>query len=800
MHRKENTMKKTHSTVKNRPTHLFQSSSGVARTWQAEKILNPQKMVLIGAVILLFVAGCGKSVIHEDWKVTANTRTSELSFSQENLGSVFQNVQLNVKKGNESVKLTDWEIKKEKNKLLIRTEKPLATIWGFTITESGIDAECSVPNAFLSGVAPAGEKRIPARVASQDNGIMYTQMGFVSALNINHLFDMNTDIMIRFAEKSRLIRNCSDNSEMNIELPLTDGGEITLLKNYYTDVVGLAKYQQTEFKPVYKPALDNFKTAPTGWSTWYCYYMSPTEEDLVLETDALAQKLKPYGLEYIQLDACFTRGEAANWLEWTKEIFPQGGKWWFKYIQEQGLKPGLWINLYGDNYAKPSMADKYPENFYLRDQDGKLSRACCAADCTVVRMDYTNPEVIEKHLKPLFRTLVDDWGMRYLKSAGWGTWMDYYEENRSNAFNPEMDSRDAYRSAQAAVREIMGEDNYIVGCAMHEIGVGFDYYDGSRTGGDDYATWYGKEHWSDGMQTYFKSLFGANYLNGICWWSDPDAVMVRDPLTMVEGQTIVTTASLSGQAYIISDFIADFSRERLQKFLSSEYEIDWANKFPDLVQGLPQEKLKLYEQTMPAMPIRAMDLYPFRLEPKCCPEPKEYPRALDLKVNSSAGTYDVVALYNWNDEEMAQSLDLAEDLGLDTTFEYLVFDFWSKKLLNSVTKILTETIPAHGTKALIIRKKADQPQLLATSRHLTAAYSIKSLEWDCGELTLSGSSQTVPGDIYTMYIHLPENMEVAELESDSGDISHSVTADGILEVSFTGTADPVAWEIEFENK
>jgi len=224
-------MKKTHSTVKNCHTYLFQSPSGVARTGHVKKILNPKKLVLMSVVILLFVVGCGNSVISEDWKITANTRTCELSFSQENLGSVFQNVQLNVNEGNENARLTDWEVKKEKNKLLISTEKPLATIWGLTITESGIDAECSVPDAFLSGIAPAGEKRIPARVASQDNGIMYTQMGFVSALNINHLFDMKTDIMIEFPEKSRLTRNCSDNSEMNIELPLTDGGEITLLKN-----------------------------------------------------------------------------------------------------------------------------------------------------------------------------------------------------------------------------------------------------------------------------------------------------------------------------------------------------------------------------------------------------------------------------------------------------------------------------------------------------------------------------------------------------------------------------------------
>lgn len=793
-------MEKIRSTVENDPKYLLRSGGEITRPGSMKSLLHSSMLILVLAVILLVVTGCGKRVTYEGWDVTANSRTCELHFRQENLGSLFHDVQLMIRKGDEDQKLSDWDIEKANNQLLIKSHEPLATIWKFTITESGIDAQCSNPDAFLSGIAAAGEKRIPARIASRDNGIMYTQMGFVSALNINHLFDMNTDIMIRFAENSRLTRNRADDRMMNVQLPLGDGEEISLIKNYYTDVVGLSKYQQTDFKPVYKPILDNFKKAPTGWSSWYCYYMSPNENDLVLETDALAEKLKPYGLEYVQLDACFTRGEEANWLEWTKEIFPNGGRWWFQHIRQRGLKPGLWINIYGDNYARPSMASSYPETFYLRDKNGKLSGACCSADTTVVRLDYTNPDVIKKHLKPLFRTLVDDWGLRYLKSAGWGTWMDYYEENRNNAFNPNMDSREAYRSAQAAVREILGKDNYIVGCAMHEIGVGFDYYDGSRTGGDDFASWFGKEHWSDGMQTFFKSLFGANYLNGICWWSDPDAVMIRTPLTITEGQTIVTTASLSGQAYIISDFIADFSRERMQRFLSSEYEIDWSNKFPDLVQSLPESKLALYEQTMPTLPIRAMDLYPYRGEPRCCPEPQEYPRALDLKVNSVAGVYDVVALYNWGDQEAVEHLDLADDLGLDPTSEYLVFDFWNKKRLDSVTEILTETVPAHGTKALLIRKSNGRPQLLATSRHVTGAYSLECLKWDSSELTLTGSSKTVPGDMYTMFVYLPADFELIKISGSSDDFRHTMTAKRVLQVSFPGTEKPVEWEIAFGKK
>jgi hypothetical protein len=455
------------------------------------------------------------------------------------------------------------------------------------------------------------------------------------------------------------------------------------------------------------------------------------------------------------------------------------------------------VNAYGDNYANPSMADKYPEEYFLRDSAGNLSGACCTADTTVVRLDYTNPEVIENHLKPLFKTLVDEWGLSYLKDAGWGTWMDYFELNRENAYNPEMDSREAYRSAQAVIREAMGDENYIVGCAMHEIGLGFGYYDGSRTGGDDYAEWTGKGHWSGGMHTYFNSLFGANWLNGICWWSDPDDVMIRDPLNMDEAKTIVSAISLSGQAYIISDFIAEFSKERLQDFLNSDYSIGWAWQYPDKVKALPDEKLQLYRETMPTMPIRAMDLYPFKTKPRCCPVPEEYPRALDLKVNAVSGVYDVVALYNWEEESAVKSLNLQEDLGLENETSYVVFDFWNKKIVGITGTTIREEVPAHGTKALIIREAGTVPKLLATSRHLTAAYSIHKMKWNSETKSISGISETVPGDTYTLYFYMPEGYTFDKASIDAENVTHTIHDGGLLEVIFDGQEEPIEWEIVF---
>ena len=759
------------------------------------------KILMFISIMITTMMGCKKVVTHEQhgWIITADPKTSTISIEKDGLNKIANQIHLNINKDNIVNPLSGWTINKKNGELIINTEKPVKTKWEFKITDLAIDVVCSDESCIITGIAPAGEKRIPARIESQNNGIMYTQMGFVSATNIYNLFDMQTDIMIRFTENSKLKRNKKDNSLMDIQIPITAGNEFSIVKEYYTDVVGLSNEQKTDFKPVYKPISERFKTAPTGWSSWYCYYMSPVQEDLVAETDALADKLKPYGLSYVQLDAAYTRGKDANWLEWNKDMYPKGGKWWFNYVIEKGLKPGLWMNAYGANYAKPSMADKYPENYFLRDSLGHLSGACCSADTTVVRLDFTNPEVIEKHIKPLFKTLVNDWGFAYIKAGGWGTWMDYYEKNRKNAYNPDMDSRAAYISVIAAIREELGEDKYLLGCAMHEIGLGFDYFDGSRTGGDDYASWKGEGHWSDGMNTCFNSLFGENWLNGICWWSDPDDIMIRDPLNMEEAKTIVSTISLSGQAYIISDFIAKFSNKRLQNFLHSDYNIGWAKQYPDKVKALPDEKIELYRKTMPSMPIKAMDLYPFMSDAAFRPKPTEYPRALDLKVNAESGMYDVVALYNWDDEKAKKVLDVNKDLGLENETDYLVYDFWNHDLLKISDNIISEEVPAHGTKSLIIRKVTDNPQLLATSRHLTGAYSIQKMSWNGENKSLTGTSKTVPGDQYTLFIYVPDNYEFDKTEINAENINIKINSNNILEVSFTGAEEPIEWTVAFKD-
>jgi len=729
--------------------------------------------VSLALVLIMIGAGCtSTSLESNDWTVTTNKKTKTFSIEHSELGPVLKEIEPQVVKNNKKISPADWKVKVEENQLTIITDKSEQTTWEIKAEPNSIKLSCSSDKAVVKGKAPASAERIPARLENQDNDIMYTSLGLISAENIHCLFDRSTDTMVDFSDESLLRRNGQDHSLMDVDINVNKSISIQLIQDYYINVLGLKYYQ---------PKPDRFETAPIAWSSWYCYYMGTTEEDLVKETDTLAQYLKPYGLEYVQLDACYTRGEEANYLEWNKQAFPKGGKWIFDYIKSKGLKPALWVNVYGSNYEKAECEEKYPEDFYLRNDKGELSSACCTADNTVVRLDYTNPDVIERHLKPMFDILKNQWGLTYIKDAGWGTWMDYYEENKEQAFDSSRDSRDVYVEVQKALRETLGPDVYIGGCAMHEVGLGFGVFDGSRIGGDDRAVWYPEKKRGMSMQTYFHSLFGGNYLNNIVWHCDPDAAMVRSPLTLEEGRTIVTAIALTGQLYMASDFMAK----------------------------LPIKKIELYRKTMPTTPIVPVDLYPYKIESNkregvvwCCPQVKEFPKAIDLKVNGPTGHYDVVALFNWNDEQDKKKIELDKGFGLNSEKEYIAFDFWNQKPVMITDHLISCDIPAHGTRVFVIKEILDRPQLVATTRHITCAVSVKEMNWDPDSKALSGLSEIIAGSPYSVFIHIPQGMSVSEVDSNS-EVMFEKRMDSVLEIRFSGEFDDeqennLEWTVKFE--
>ncbi|MBN2413955.1 hypothetical protein JXQ31_19935 [candidate division KSB1 bacterium] len=799
-----------------------------------KKLSRRMLSLIIVALCFFMFTECSNNGVTFDqkgWSLLFNPQNETFTIAYKELGVILGDVKLNIDKDGELLTLSGWTLEKKDNELVtITTSQPEKTSWSFVITDEGLDINSSTDDAVITGKANADGSRIPARVGSQDNGIIFTSLGYVSAKNIYCIFDRATDMLIQFPQKTDLTRNVKDNKIMDVTFPLlpnwgrregrgtrTRRGdkimptiEMMVVPNYYTETLDLKVYNP--YWPQY-PDKRPFQKAPTGWLSWYCYYMPANEEDMVVETDALSQDLKQYGLDYVQLDATFTGGVDANWLEWDKEKFPKGGKWIMQYIKSKGLKPGLWVNIYGANHDKPAFGSqfpdgKYPENYYLHSKTGQLLRACCTADSTVVRLDFSNPAVIEKHLRPLFETLVNDWGIEYLKDAGHARWQWSYEENRERVYNPSLEGRALYWKAQDVVREVMGPKNFLMGCdaegGSDYYSLGFGVFDSAfDILSDVYNVWERQSRFggnSTGTVMHLATMFSANYLNDIVLYNDPDATMARLPLTMDEAITNITSISLTGQSYMISDFMAQPSEERAN-VLKTRTRL--GRDYPQLIKKLPEDRLDLYRRTMPAMDITPIDLFPFRSKAEYAPLPDGYPakdsfpKALDLKVKSQIGVYDVLSIYNWEDAITDKEVTFA-DLGLDISKTYLAFDFWNQKLLGTFENSIQCTVPTHGSRVLVIKPISDEPQVMATSRHITGAYSIKSLNWDKDNLTLTGSSETVAGSPYTLFVHVPQGMTVSKVNANASDVSQTIDSDGVLLFGMQGQQEPINWTITFK--
>ena len=110
-------------------------------------------------------------------------------------------------------------------------------------------------------------------------------------------------------------------------------------------------------------------------------------------------------------------------------------------------------------------------------------------------------------------------------------------------------------------------------------------------------------------------------------------------------------------------------------------------------------------------------------------------------------------------------------------------------------------IEPHDTRVLLIHPLLNHPQLIGTSRHISGAVSIQSLMWDSSRNTLSGSSQTVPGDDYTLWVHVPEGTAFSGARAMTKEnrevaVRHEVTGN-VVALNFAGQQEPVNWEIEF---
>lgn len=753
------------------------------------------------------------------WTITANPELGVLSLAHDSLGLVMKEIRLNLKSKHGLIPLKGWTAEKNREgQLTIRTVQPGPT-WIFEMNQNNVIISCTSSDMVLTAEAPASIERVVARLLDtqgvpvtwkgsdeiilswhgnntcnpsflpvKNPEIITFALGQVSASNLHSLFDRKRDIAIVFSDKTLMKRDPQDQNLLDIAIPIPGNTIIRLIPDYYTKTLGLPFY--TRFDD------SSFPSAPMIWGSWTAYYQEARESDIISNTDWLAANLKPYGFEYVQLDDGYDRGKKGEhyWIEnWDKTLFPHGPEWLAGYIKSKGLRPGLWL-------VPNSFAGAYQQHpdWYLHDKLGNP-----IIDYSTPGLDCTNPAA-QEWLKKLFDTL-KGWGFEYFKFDGEWSLPKYFSDvDRTNLYDKSIDPVLAYRNRLNLIRNIIGPETFVEGCPSGTPLNGIGYFNSYFNGDDIFNSW-------KGCYAVFSSINANAFLNHMVVYVMPGEGIDVSPIMSVEEAKQKLVPECIQIAQMREDSLIGFGTTLNEaRTLASVVSLTGvAYPLTNIMSILPEERVRLLKMTMPTMPILPVDLFSRGTDMTwdkfkyTTPDSyiHNYPEILDLKVNAKAGVYDVVGLTNWRSGTISKKISFQDKLGLDVGLPYVVFDFWNQKLLGIYRDSMEIEIEPHDTRVLCLHALQDSPQLIGTSRQITGAYSILDMKWDSSKNTLNGSSETVLGDTYSVFIYVPDGMIFSQARATAeGNREMKVDHEQVgnsLKLSFQGLAETVQWQAEF---
>ncbi len=517
---------------------------------------------------------------------------------------------------------------------------------------------------------------------------------------------------------------------------------------------------------------------PTGYCTWYSSPHGGASDEVHLAelSKAAAEKLNPFGFDFVQIDDKWQEGERrngpANVFSTHKPAgpYPSGMKPAAERIAELGLTPGIWFMPFAGDHEDPFFADH--QDWFVKRADGTPYWARWGG----TSLDMTNPAA-QAYVRSIASRLAHDWGYRYFKMDG--LWVGsateltyvnngYVEDDIGEAVfrNPDKTNIEAYRDGLKLVREAAGDDVFFLGCCvsqnMRSFAAAFGQVDAMRIGPDNGTGWESlcRGPWH-GTNRYF--------LHGRVWHNDPDPIYVRPQVPLNHARLICSWVTLTGQL----------------------------NAFSEWLPELPDDRLDLLRRTMPnhGLQPRPVDLFS-----------NELAQIWLLTDTRSSVRRDVVGLFNWQEHE-PQGVDVAAELvGLPEASRYVGYDYWADRFVPPFSKRLQCTVPPATCRILALRSEAKHPILVSTSRHITQGIvDVVEERWDADALVLSGQSRVVGDDPYELRIVVPvggNSFRALDVEVDGVDAESTVEQVGpTLRVSIdcasTGT---IAWRIRFSKE
>ncbi|MEW6259207.1 MAG: glycoside hydrolase family 36 protein [Thermodesulfobacteriota bacterium] len=502
-----------------------------------------------------------------------------------------------------------------------------------------------------------------------------------------------------------------------------------------------------------------------GWCGWFYTYEFISEEEVLRNAEVAACRLKPFGLEFVQVDEGYQRYHG----EWEgNDRFPHGMKWLADRIRGYGLKPGIWIAPFV--ISEPTDVFRNHPDWLLKDAVGRpmrvgpwLSEGSETAKTEVPKrycLDISHPEA-QRWFFDLFDRAAHEWGYDLFK-------IDFVAWSILSAYrfhDPGYTPARAYRKGLQLIRDAIGPHKHINECGPGPVTVGL--IDSMRIEldqnyGFSKAAW--KQYFEEGSSSAPAAAKRYGFHNRT-WTNDADHACLQQ-LSIPQAQAAATLIALSGGNVLSGDRLMDLDPCRMEIL---------RKVFPSYGEA--------------AKPIDLLD--------------SDRPGVFFLDVRKSFGKWGILGLFNADlQQPIRRSIPLAR-MGLDPKRGYIAYDYWMERLVSKVTDPLEVDVAPGSVTLLAIHERLDRPQVISSDRHVfQGAIELEDVQWMEDTQTLKGVSKGCLHRTDRLTIHLPEAISWAQgppvLYRDFGLYSVKPVEENLLRIWLRfDDCEVIRWEVGF---
>ncbi len=406
-----------------------------------------------------------------------------------------------------------------------------------------------------------------------------------------------------------------------------------------------------------------------GWWSWTAFYKKITQGAALTNAEWQAEHLKTLGYDYFHFDLgyAYSRSEYATP---NASQFPNG-MWDITHrVCRLGLKVGIWTAPF--DVGERAWIYEHHKDWLLHNAHGDPISIGTAEEVEGERLfvlDVTHPDA-QEYLRQTYRTLVREWGARYIK-------LDFMDNTAIEGYyhRPNTTALEAQRIGLEIIRKAVGEDVLLDkdGSPMlNPVGL----VDEGRVSQDTGHAFLRSKEAEPGIAARY-------YMHRNFFIDDPDAFTVsrqlleertiQAPLTLSEAQVSIALAAVSGGMFEIGDDLT---------ILGSEAERLALVKNSDLL-----AMVKLGRASLP------LDLLTYA-------EKDEQPSVFLLREDPRQS---ILAVFNWTEQSSSHTFTFS-DLNLSAGHSYKLFDVFAPDQPQPIDHptLRVENQPAHSVRLIKI--------------------------------------------------------------------------------------------------